>query len=72
MKKYLLMEDDCAPDALEYFYKDLKEKFDLNFDDFIEKGVRSEPDELSIEWRYKGYVLSFHGDDPFHKLEKDK
>ena len=72
MNEYLLMEDDCAPDAREYFCKDLKEKFGLEFDDFINKGTRSDPDELTMEWRYKGYVLSFHGDDPFYKLDKDK
>lgn len=65
------MEDDCAPDASEYFCKDLKEKFGLEFRDFFVKGVRSDPDELTAEYRYKGYVLSFHGDDPFYKLEKE-
>ena len=41
MSKYLLVEDDCAPDAMEYFCKDLKEKFGLEFNDFINKGTRS-------------------------------
>lgn len=71
MSKYLLMEDDCAPDARESFCKDLKEKFGLEFDDFMKKGTRTDPDELTMEWRYEGYVLSFHGDDPYYKLEKE-
>lgn len=72
MSKYLLMQDDCAPDAIEYFCKNLIEKFGITFMDFMERGTRSYPDELTLEWRYKGYVLSFHGDDPFYKLELDE
>lgn len=72
MSEYLLREDDCAPDALEYFIKDMRQKFGLDFYEFTEKGIRTEPDELTMKWRYNGYVLSFHGDDPFYKLEKEK
>lgn len=54
-----------------FFCKRLKEKFDLELNDFIKKGMRSDSDELVVEYRYKGYVLSFHGDDPFYKLEKE-
>lgn len=71
MAKYVLVEDDCAPDAREYFMKNMKEKFNLDFMDFKKHGVKVEPDELSMEWHYNGYVLSFHGDDPFYKLRKE-
>jgi hypothetical protein len=70
MKKYLLVEDDCAPDALEYFIKDMKDKFGIEFNDFTQYGKLIKPDSLTLEWHYQRYVLSYHGDDPVHKLEK--
>ncbi len=71
MRDTILEEDDCAPDAREFFIKDMKEKFDLNFGDFFKEGIRTEVDELCTQYRYKGYVLEFNGDDPYYLLYED-
>ncbi len=59
----LLLEDDCAPDAREYFEKRLLEKFGLTMKDFFEKGEK-------IEFGYKlgEYKLEYFPDDPYWRL----
>ncbi len=56
----LLLEDDCAPDAREYFEKRLLEKFGLTMKDFFEKGEK-------IEFGYKlgEYIIECFPDDPY-------
>jgi len=71
-KKYLLQEDDCAPDAREYFIKEMKSKYNLDFNDFKKHGVLHEPDNLTMILEYKGFCLEYHGDDPVFKLSKYK
>ena len=66
--KYLLQEDDCAPDAREYFIEQMKEKFNLDFNEFKQKGKRIEPDEMTLEWHYQKYVLSISADQPWYVL----
>jgi len=71
MKNYLLQQDDCAPDALEYFIKDLKEKFDIDFNIFKDKSeVKSLECEYYTEYHYNGYFLEISADDPYYKLAK--
>jgi len=46
-------------------------KFNLAFDDFKKFGDYSEPNTLTCQWRYKGYILEFCGDDPYYTLRKE-
>lgn len=70
-KKHLLYEDDAAPDAREYFDKDLLEKYGFTRRDFFERGERRETDDgLCVEYHLGEYILSFSGDDPYYKLER--
>ncbi len=68
--KLLLCEDDCAPDAREYFEKEMKNKFNISFQDIMEKGTLITSDELTMEWRFQDYVLSYSADDPFYQLNR--
>jgi hypothetical protein len=70
MSKYLLVQDDCAPDSLEVFDRNLKEKFNLTRKDFHNGICKESKDGLHIEHHFKGYILSFDGDDPYYKLSK--
>jgi hypothetical protein len=74
MKNYklVLQEDDCAPDAREYFIKRMREKFHLIFADFHELGMFKEPNDLCMQWYLDGYLLEYNGDDPFYRLYKKK
>lgn len=71
-KNHLLEEDDCDPDALKTFNEAMKERFGFDLKEFKKNGVLTCPDELTMEWRYKGYVLSYAGDAPWHVLDLDE
>ena len=65
----LLQEDDCAPDAREYFEKEMVKKFNLSMNDFMKKGEKHIY-STGIERIYQNYVLSFFAEDPFYLLEQ--
>lgn len=70
--KYLLYEDDCAPDAREYFDKDMKEKYNIGLHDFKMLGRYVEVDNgMTLEWHLLGHVLEISADDPYYKLRKE-
>ena len=71
MNKCLLQEDDCAPDAREYFIKDMKKKFKLNFTDFMKNKPKESDNEMTLNYHHNGYTLKYSGDDPFYRLYKD-
>jgi len=60
------------PDSLEYFEEEMLNKFNLNFDDFKKFGDYYEPNELTCQWQYKGYILEYCGDDPYYTLRKEE
>ena len=60
--KILLQQDECAPDSLEYFKKEMKEKYNLTFDLFIEQGNLTDNG-----YQYKGYLLEYK-DEPYWTL----
>lgn len=69
MEKYkkVLEEDECAPDAGEYFEKEMKEKYSLSFDDF--KTVDSGDDSCIMKMAEDGkYKLEYWGDFPYWTL----
>jgi hypothetical protein len=68
----LLSEDECAPDAREYFIKKMEKLFKLSFKKIKEAGTRVDPDHATMEWHYQDYILSIAADDPFYKLEQIK
>lgn len=70
--KYLLVEDDCAPDANWWFKKQLKEKFGLNISDFKKHG-KKEISEDMIAFHYNGYILeSFAENTGWHLRKGEK
>ena len=66
--KYLITEDDAAPDARDHFDHKLKETTGLTMCDFFKFGETGFDGDLRHTWTYGGYVLIFDGDDPFYKL----
>lgn len=71
--KCLLQEDDCAPDAREYFFKDLENKFGLSYFDFHVSGEFQEVDDgMTLQWKYGKYILEISADDPYYKLRENE
>ena len=72
MSKYLLQEDDCAPDAREYFDKDMVRLTGMTTSEFQRHPdtVRGNDTEMHREEVNGDFVLSYDGDDPCYKLEK--
>ena len=69
----LAIEDECAPDAEEYFNKRIKEKYNVTIKEIKKNGKYTLSDnELCMQWRYKSFTLEYNGDDPFHRLYKYK
>ncbi len=68
--KLLLQEDDCGPDAREYFIKEMKEQFDLSIHDFAKHGIRTE-DDLCIQYKLNGFILEYNNDDPYYRLYRE-
>jgi len=68
MKRVILQEDDCAPDAREYFNKDLKRLTGLSVGEMINISTLERPDELTFQYIYAdNFCLEYCGDDPFWK-----
>ena len=66
---YLLMEDDCAPDAREYFdekFFDIIGKTRREFENSCER-VETD-DEMMISWSDGKYLLEISADYPFYTL----
>ena len=57
--KVILIEDDCAPDAYEYFVEEMKQKYSLTPENFKKLGKK-------IEFGYElgNYRLEFYPDAP--------
>ena len=70
--KYLLQQDDCAPDSLESFKEQIEKKFNLKLSDFLKNKPKLTNDGMTLNWYYKGFVLSKSADDPFYILSKEK
>ena len=55
--KLLMQEDDCAPDAREYFVKKMKERFNLTFKDFFDFGEYVEIDDLCCQRHSNAFIF---------------
>lgn len=66
----LLQQDDCAPDASEYFWMEVRQKYGLGYKDF--QSVRDEllpdGDGICLRWEHGAYILEYSADDPYYKL----
>lgn len=69
----VLMEDDCAPDAREYFEKKLYDLLGWTIREFQDEAgpPTISDDELHMEWSVHNWVLSYDGDDPYYKLHRE-
>ena len=65
--KLILQEDDCAPDAIEYFGHEFERITGLTVDEFKKKSFRA-PLQDAFIYSHKGYRLMFSADDPCYKL----
>jgi hypothetical protein len=70
MSILLLQEDDCAPDAWEYFIADFPSySGGLSFDEFKSKARQEDVDDgFTKYWYLDKMVLSISDDDPFYSL----
>ena len=69
IRQLLVQEDDCAPDALEYFEKELIKLTGANVKTFREastKNLNEFGDEVSYMWL--NFELTSSADDPYWKL----
>lgn len=69
--KYLIQQDDCAPDSLEYFNEQMKKITGLYVHEFQKKGkeTTTEKDNF-ISFSYENFILEIFPEDPFWKLRK--
>ena len=72
MSNHVLVEDDCAPDSINYFDKKMKELTGYTSGEFrhLAGNPTVSDDNMHMEWICDGWVLSFDGDDPQYKLDK--
>ena len=68
----ILEEDDCAPDAEEYFAKDFEKLTKLTLTEFKQLKAKKESKEYSVVWDNKEFRLEIHADSPFYVLYKYK
>lgn len=65
----VLQEDDCAPDAREYFNKNFADLMGLSVKEFKGCSYREAIDEgRGIRWTRGDFVLEFHCEDPYYNL----
>jgi hypothetical protein len=68
MLKLIAQQDDCAPDSLETFCKDMKIKTEYSFEEFKTKAEKVSVIDTTLQWKLKAYTLEISSDDPFYKL----
>ena len=67
--KPVLYEDDCTPDAREYFDIDMVKLTGMNHVEFQNIAARTEKnDGMTVSYKYNQFVLEYSGDDPFYIL----
>ena len=71
MKTRLLQEDDCAPDAREYFEKDFLKITEMSLREFKILAFRQSPDDGYTEtWTLGDFFLTHAADSPWYELYK--
>lgn len=70
--KLLHHEDECAPDSLEYFIKEIKEKFGADFHKIRKEGKRTEVTELCTQFQLGNFILDYNGDHPYYILYENR
>lgn len=66
--KLLLQQDDCAPDAGEWFWKEVWDWYGLEPKDFFDYGTNSHPNDTTMRWVARKFCLELSADDPYYKL----
>tara|TARA_Y100000310_G_C20701703_1_gene830599 strand:- start:4910 stop:5140 length:231 start_codon:yes stop_codon:yes gene_type:complete len=61
----LLQEDDCAPDAREYFEKDFVTIMGMNVRDFCNIATKQDTPEDIVKYVWGDYYLEFSADSPY-------
>jgi len=71
-KAYLLVEDDCAPDARETFEREFLKIIKLTLEQFKDKAIKTTRDNnYFVEYRLYGYLLEISADFPHYMLSKE-
>jgi len=70
--KPLLIEDECAPDAREYFEKDLVAMTGFTINDFREKGKKLDTDDMTVFYALDQYILESYADNQVYHLFKSQ
>ena len=68
--RLILQQDDCAPDAMEFFEREFPAKADgLTLEDFKRRAqYTSFLDGFESRWKYRNLILVISADDPFYAL----
>ena len=65
----VLQQDDCAPDALEYFCANFKDLMGMPVEAFKKASLRETFDEgRGLRWTRGDFMLEFHCEDPYYQL----
>jgi hypothetical protein len=71
-KTYRAVQDETAPDAEEFFERDLEHMTGYNLAMFKNNASRTvSEDGLHTEWSLDNWVLEYDGDDPAHRLRRE-
>ena len=70
MKKTLILQqDDCAPDALEFFLKDFEKMFSMTLQEFKKQALRREVDDgYEIIYTRDDIEVTIEAGDPWYKV----
>lgn len=65
----ILSQDECAPDALEYFKKDFLKLFEVDFEDWKKSAIKSSPDEgYTMIWDKGNIQVIYSADSPYYEV----
>lgn len=65
--KILFQEDDCAPDALEYFEEKMQSLLHLSIKEF-QNIAQAKSYDTGTDWSYEDKILRWCQEDPFYAL----
>ncbi|MES2395828.1 MAG: hypothetical protein V4549_07485 [Bacteroidota bacterium] len=72
-KKLLLAQDYAAPDSLQYFHEQFKEKFGIDFNEWKKQAKSKSLDDHGFDCQYShnNIIVTWSVDDHFYKVYED-
>ncbi|MBJ7265555.1 hypothetical protein [Idiomarina abyssalis] len=67
MSRYILQQDECAPDSLEHFEEQMKAKLGMSIEEFKLEAAHTSSNDCEM-WMLSGYRLEIAPDHPWYTL----